>query len=498
MKEKYYLGLDQSTMGTTAILFDRNWKEAGRGYHEIPLYYPQAGWVEHDAREVWASVLSATLQALSSTGSGPESIVCVGLNHEGESVVVWDRATGQPIYHSIVWQDRRTAREADQMADHYNELVHSKTGLMIDAYFSATKIKWILDHVEGARDLMQQGRLLCGTLDTWIVWKITHGRVHVTDASTASRTLLFNIHTGQWDDELLELFGIDRAILPEIRDSATHYAYTDPLDFLGARVPISGILVDQQAAMVGQACITPGTIKTTYGTGCFMLMNTGDKAVASTNGLLPTVAWKLKDQMTFALDGGVYITGAATKWLKEGLGIITSTAESERYALEVENNGGVYFVPAFSGLAAPHWDSYASGMMIGITGGTRRAHIIRATLEATAYQVRDVLDVMQKEANVPISVIRCNGAATSNRFLMQFQSDILGIPLDIPEVVETTALGAAFMGALGIGEFGSINDVENIWKLSRRYEPKMSRDQRDSLLYHWHRAVERAKYWIED
>ena len=320
----------------------------------------------------------------------------------------------------------------------------------------------------------------------------------MTDASTASRTLLFNIHTGQWDDELLDLFGIDRAILPEIRDSATHYAYTDPLDFLGARVPISGILVDQQAAMVGQACITPGTIKTTYGTGCFMLMNTGDKAVASTNGLLPTVAWKLNDQMTFALDGGVYITGAATKWLKEGLGIITSTAESERYALEVSDNGGVYFVPAFSGLAAPHWDSYASGMMIGITGGTRRAHIVRATLEATAYQVRDVLDVMQKEANVPISVIRCNGAATSNRFLMQFQSDILGIPLDIPEVVETTALGAAFMGALGIGEFDSIRDVENIWKLSQRYEPKMSRDQRDSLLYHWHRAVERAKYWIED
>ena len=498
MKDMYYLGLDQSTAGTTAILFDRNWKEAGRGYHEIPLYYPQNGWVEHDAREVWTSVLSATLQALSETGAGPESIICVGLNHEGESVVVWDRGTGQPIYNSIVWQDRRTAREADQLADQYNELVHSKTGLMVDSYFSATKIKWILDHVEGARDLMKQGRLLCGTLDSWIVWKITHGRVHVTDASTASRTLLFNIHTGQWDDELLALFDIDRSILPEIRDSAMPYAYTDPLDFLGARVPISGILVDQQAAMVGQACTTPGTIKTTYGTGCFMLMNTGDKAVVSSNGLLPTVAWKLNDQMTYALDGGVYITGAATKWLKEGLGIITSTAESERYALEVDDNGGVYFVPAFTGLAAPHWDSYASGMMIGITGATRRAHIIRATLEATAYQVRDVLDVMQKKANVPISVIRCNGAATTNRFLMQFQADILGIPLDIPEVLETTALGAAFMAALGIGEFKTIRDVENIWKPARRYEPQMSADQRDSLLYHWHRAVERAKYWIED
>ena len=424
--------------------------------------------------------------------------MCVGLNHEGESVVVWDRGTGQPIYNSIVWQDRRTAREADQLADTYNDLVHSKTGLMVDSYFSATKIKWILDHVEGARDLMKQGRLLCGTLDSWIVWKITHGRVHVTDASTASRTLLFNIHTGQWDDELLELFDIDRSILPEIRDSATQYAFTDPLDFLGARVPISSILVDQQAALVGQACITPGTIKTTYGTGCFMLMNTGEKAVASRNGLLPTVAWKLDDQMTFALDGGVYSTGAATKWLKDGLGILTSTADSEKYALEVENNGGVYFVPAFTGLAAPHWDSYASGMMIGINGGTSRSHIIRATLESTAYQVRDVLDVMQKEANVPISVIRCNGAATTNRFLMQFQADILNIPLDIPEVLETTALGAAFMAALGIGEFGSIRDVENIWKPACRYEPKMSADQRDYLLYHWHRAVERAKYWIED
>ena len=498
MNDMYYLGLDQSTAGTTAILFDQNWKEAGRGYHEIPLYYPQTGWVEHDAREVWTSILLATLQALSSTGAGPESIICVGLNHEGESVVVWDRGTGQPIYNSIVWQDRRTAREADQLADRYNDLVHSKTGLMVDSYFSATKIKWILDHVEGARDLMKQGRLLCGTLDSWIVWKMTHGRVHVTDASTASRTLLFNIHTGQWDEELLELFDIDRSILPEIRDSATQYAFTDPLDFLGARVPISSILVDQQAAMVGQACITPGTIKTTYGTGCFMLMNTGDKAVASRNGLLPTVAWKLGDQMTFALDGGVYSTGAATKWLKDGLGILASTAESEKYALEVENNGGVYFVPAFTGLAAPHWDSYASGMMIGINGGTGRAHIIRATLESTAYQVRDVLDVMQKEANVPISVIRCNGAATTNRFLMQFQADILNIPLDIPEVLETTALGAAFMAALGIGEFGSIRDVENIWKPACRYEPRMSADQRDYLLYHWHRAVERAKYWIED
>jgi glycerol kinase len=498
MHTKYYLGIDQGTTGTTAILFDQNWTVASRGYQEIPLIYPRAGWVEHNAKDIWASVLAATSQALANAGAGPESIICVGLNHEGESVVVWDRVTGEPIYNSIVWQDRRTVREADDLADCYNELVHSKTGLMIDAYFSATKLKWILDNVPDARDQMRNGRLLSGTVDTWMIWKMTHGRKHVTDASTASRTMLFNPHTQQWDDELIDLFNLDKSILPEICDSAKLYAYTDPLDFLGVQVPISGVLVDQQAAMVGQACIAPGSIKTTYGTGCFMLMNTGNIFADSANGLLPTVAWKLKDQMTFALDGGVYITGAATKWLTEGLGIIHSPAESESVAYQVPDNGGVYFVPAFTGLAAPHWDSYASGMMIGITGGTKRAHIVRAALEATAYQVRDVLDVMMRASNVPITVMRCNGAATTNRFLMQFQADILGIPLDIPEVAETTALGAAFMGALGIGEFGSIEDVEQIWKLSKCYEPKMSKDEGDSLLYHWHRAVERAKYWNED
>lgn len=498
MGEKYYLGLDQGTTGTTAILFDQNWKVASRGYQEIQLVYPRAGWVEHNAKKVWNSVLSATMQVLSNIGASPSSIICVGLNHEGETVVIWDKITGEPIYNSIVWQDRRTARYADAMADRYNDLVHSKTGLMIDAYFSATKLKWILDHVDGARDMLRQGRLLAGTIDTWMIWKMTHGRVHITDASTASRTMLFNIYTGTWDDELISLFDLNRSILPEICDSAASYSYTDPLDFLGVQVPISGVLVDQQAALVGQACVTPGSIKTTYGTGCFMLMNVGENSVISTNGLLPTVAWRLKGKMTFALDGGVYITGAATKWLQNELGIIQNPAETEAIALQAEDNGGVYFVPAFTGLAAPHWDSYASGMMIGITGGTKKAHIIRAALEAAAYQVRDVLDVMQKDSNVPITVMRCNGRATSNSFLMQFQSDILGIPLDIPEVEDTTALGAAFMGALGIGEYGSIDDLTRIWKLSRRYEPCMSVDERDSLLYQWHRAVERAKYWNED
>ena len=498
MDTQYYLGIDQGTTGTTAILFDSAWRVAARGYCRTQLLYPRDGWVENDADMIWLAVLRSVSQAMEAASAQPGQIRSIGLNHEGETVVIWDRETGEPMCRSIGWQDRRTARYADLMADRFNPPVREKTGLMIDSYFSATKLKWMLDHVENAREYLRQGRLLAGTMDAWIIWKMTGGKAHVTDASTASRTMLYDVAEGDWCDELIDLFELDRSMLPEIRDSMVSGVYADPDAFLGIRAPVSGVLVDQQAALLGQACITPGSVKTTYGTGCFMLMNTGDSMIRSHNGLLPTVAWRIGGKTTYAIDGGVYITGAATKWLQEGLELVNNPAETERLAFSVSSNGGVYFVPAFTGLAAPHWDSYARGMMIGITGGTRRAHIIRATLEATAYQVRDVLDVMQKEANVPISVIRCNGAATSNRFLMQFQSDILGIPLDIPEVVETTALGAAFMGALGIGEFGSINDVEHIWKLSRRYEPKMSRDQRDSLLYHWHRAVERAKYWIED
>lgn len=498
MKEFYYLGIDQGTTGTTAILFDQKWKVAARGYQAVPLTYPSAGWVEHNAKDVWSSVLTAVTQALSAIGASPDSIRCLGLNHEGESVVVWNRITGEPIYNSIIWQDRRTAHEADLLADQYNEMVHSKTGLMIDSYFSALKLKWILDFVPDAREQLRQGNLLAGTMDSWIVWKLTHGRVHITDASTASRTMLYNIHTQQWDDELIALFGLERSLLPEICDSAALYARTDPLDFLGVSTPISGILADQQAALIGQACVMPGSIKTTYGTGTFMLMNTGGAFVTSANGLLPTVAWKLKREQTFALDGGVFVTGAATKWLENGLEIIRSPQETEQIASSVADNGGVYFVPAFTGLAAPHWDSYASGMMIGITAGTTRAHIVRATLEAAAYQVWDVLNVMNQASKVPITVMRCNGSATENRFLMQFQADLLDIPLDIPEVAETTALGAAFMGALGVGEYDSVQDMESIWKRSKRYEPQMGSDQRDALLYKWHRAAERAKYWNED
>ena len=370
--------------------------------------------------------------------------------------------------------------------------------MMIDSYFSATKIKWIMDNVEGVKEKVAAGRILASTLDGWIFWKMTHGQLFITDASTASRTLLMNIHKGQWDNDLLDLFGVKREMLPEICDSSSLYGYTDPLEFLGARIPIAGAIVDQQSSLFGHACFEPGMTKCTYGTGCFMLMNVGSTPIFSPNGILPTVAWRLNGQMCYALDGGVYVAGAATQWLRDKLGIITTAAQTEKMALDAGSNGGVYFVPAFSGLAAPHWDSYARGTIIGITGGTTKEHIVRSTLEATAYQVKDVLDVMNQDASIPVKRLRVDGGSVVNKFLMQFQSDILGIPIDIPEIAETTALGAAYLAALGVGDFKSSDELTGKWKLARSYEPSMGEDQRQELLYKWHKAVERAKSWAEE
>lgn len=498
MAKKFYLGLDQGTTSTTALLLDSKWSVAARGNIEHKQHYPKPGWIEHDPMEIWRCILEAIQVAMNEAGARPEEIACIGLDNQGETVVVWDKLTGVPIYNAIVWQDRRTSRYADSITEKYGELIREKTGLMIDSYFSATKLKWILDNVPGAREKAREGRIIAGTMDTWMIWKMTHGQVHITDYSTASRTMLLNIHTGQWDNEILDILEIDRRILPEIRDSSMIYGYTDPLDFFGAKIPISGSIVDQQAALFGQACYVPGSIKTTYGTGCFMLMNTGDKPVYSKHGLLTTVAWGLKGKMTFALDGGIYISGAATTWLRDGLKIIDSPSQTEEMAVQANGNGGVYFVPAFAGLAAPHWDSYARGMMIGITGGTTREQIVRATLEATAYQVKDNLDVMNMDSSIPIKTMRVDGGSVVNNFLMQFQADILGIPVDIPVITETTALGAAYLAALGIGEFGSIHDIAENWKLSKTFEPKMSPDERSTLLYNWHRAVERSKNWAQD
>ena len=499
MPKKYFIGLDQGTTGITALLLDENWDAVARGYKEISQIYPCAGWVEHDAEEIWQCTCETVRQVITAAGlTAQDTIACIGIDHEGESVVLWDRETGIPIYNAVIWQDRRTSQMADELKQKHQQLILDKTGLIVDAYFSATKIQWILQNVERAKELAQSGRLLAGTMDTWLVWKMTGGRVHITDASTASRTMLFNIHTGSWDQDLLDLMEIDRRILPEVCDSAQLYGYTDPEAFLGLKVAISGVLVDQQAALFGQTCLSPGTVKTTYGTGCFMLMNTGETPTHSENGLLTSVAWQLNGKRTYCLDGAIYISGAAIQWLRDGLKIVSSASETERRARSVQDTNGVYFVPSFTGLAAPYWDSYARGTMVGITAGTTQEHIIRAALEATAYQVKDVLDHMVQDTNVPISVMRCDGGATANGFLMQFQSDILGIPLDIPKITETTALGAAYMAALGVGEFSSPEEICKNWVLDRCFEPRMSTDQRESMMFNWHRAVERARNWALD
>lgn len=499
MPKKYFIGLDQGTTGITALLLDENWDAVARGYKEISQIYPCAGWVEHDAEEIWQCTCETVRQVITAAGlTAQDTIACIGIDHEGESVVLWDRETGIPIYNAVIWQDRRTSQMADELKQKHQQMILDKTGLIVDAYFSATKIQWILQNVGRAKELAQSGRLLAGTMDTWLVWKMTGGRVHITDASTASRTMLFNIHTGSWDQDLLDLMEIDRRILPEVCDSAQLYGYTDPEAFLGLKVAISGVLVDQQAALFGQTCLSPGTVKTTYGTGCFMLMNTGETPTHSENGLLTSVAWQLNGKRTYCLDGAIYISGAAIQWLRDGLKIVSSASETERRARSVQDTNGVYFVPSFTGLAAPYWDSYARGTMVGITAGTTQEHIIRAALEATAYQVKDVLDHMVQDTNVPISVMRCDGGATANGFLMQFQSDILGIPLDIPKITETTALGAAYMAALGVGEFSSPEEICKNWVLDRCFEPRMSTDQRESMMFNWHRAVERARNWALD
>lgn len=501
--KKYYLGIDQGTTGTTALLLDENWHVAARGYKEQVQHYPHSGWVEQDPMEIWQNIGDTVSQVLTETGISPSEISCLGLDNQGETVMLWERETGIPVYPAIVWQDRRTARAADELAGTYGSMILRKTGLLVDAYFGATKIQWMIQHVEGVSEKIAQGRILAGTMDTWVIWKLTHGRLHMTDLSTASRTMLLNMETGDWDEEILSILGIPRSILPEIRSSAEFYGVTDPGAFFGVRIPISGSVTDQQAALFGQNCLEPGSVKTTYGTGCFMLMNTGRQKVVSDHGLLTTVAWCLnneekKKEITYALDGGIYIAGAAIQWLRDQLKIIEKSSDTEAMAKSVEDTGGVFFVPAFVGLAAPHWDPYARGTMIGITGGTTRAHIVRATLESIAYQVKDNLDVMVKDSGIPIEVMRVDGGMVENEFLMQFQADILGIPVDVSAITEMSALGAAYLAAYGIGEIRSLKDLEGKWECRKRYEPRMSEAYRDKLLHKWHRAVERAKAWEEE
>lgn len=495
VRKKYFLGLDQGTTGTTALLFDEKWNQVSMGYKEITQFYPKTGWVEQDGQELYESLLKATYQALDDIEASAGEIKCIGLANQGETIILWDKQTGEPVYRAIVWQDRRTAAEVDGLNEKYNDLFYSRTGLKLDSYFGATKIRWVLKNIPEAAELLNKHRLAAGTLDTWFIWKLTGGKSFVTDAVTASRTCLMNIETLCWDKEILDLLEIPVEILPEICENAEQFGDTDANEFFGESIPITGSIVDQQAALLGQGCNRDGQIKTTYGTGCFMLMNTGETRKESNKGLLSTLALLYKGKRAYALDGGVYIAGAAVNWLKNGLKIIDSAKQSDELARSVSDNGGVYFVPAFSGLAAPYWDSYARGTIVGITGGCTNAHIARATLEATAYQVKDIFDIVKESARTEIKSMRADGGSTASKFLMQFQADLLGIPVEVPEISETTGLGAAFLAALGMGEISSLDEMSGLWRCKTVYEPNMSEDQVMSLLKEWHRAVERSRNW---
>ena len=493
--QKYYLGIDQGTTGTAALLFDENWNLSSRGYREISQIYPNPGWVEHDPVEILDSTMAAVGEALAGASITPEEIACIGIDHEGESIVIWDEMTGMPVYNSIVWQDRRTARTADSITEDHGDEIFMITGLNPDAYFSATKLQWIIENIPEAKELLAAKRLLAGTVDTWLTWKLTGGKVFVTDASTASRTMLYDLAKGDWSPELIELFGLRGVKLPEIHDSFEVFGATDSSTFPSSGIPISAILVDQQAALLGQNCTANGSVKTTYGTGCFMLMNIGQSPVFPDNGLLNTVAWQEGGRKTYALDGGIYIGGAAIQWLRDGLRIIDDATETEQMAVKAGSNGGMYFVPAFTGLAAPHWDSYARGTIVGITAGITREHLVRATLESIAFQVYDVLEVMHSCSGFTFPMMRADGGVSRNNFLMQFQSDILNMPIEVPVIPETSALGVAYAAALGAGLIGSLDDVSEKWRLGRRFEPNISKDERAGLIREWHRAVERSKAW---
>jgi len=460
---------------------------------EFRQIFPKPGWVEHDAEAIWQSQLDVARRALRRGRMSFKDIAAIGITNQRETVVVWDRATGKPIGNAIVWQDRRTVPACDQLKSRgLAPRIRRKTGLVVDAYFSATKLQWILDHVPGARRRAERGELAFGTIDSWLVWKLTEGRRHVTDVTNASRTMLFNIHTGEWDDELLRLFGVPRAVLAEVRTCSEVYGLTRKL---GGEIPIAGIAGDQQAALFGQVCTRPGIVKNTYGTGCFLLMPTGGRPVTSKNHLLTTIAWRLSNHTEYALEGSVFIAGAVVQWLRDGLGIIKSSAEVESVARQVPDNGGVYMVPAFAGLGAPHWDGYARGLLVGLTRGTTRSHIARAALEGIAYQTVDVLRAMQKDAGVRLRELRVDGGACLNDLLMQFQADLLGVPVVRPRVAETTALGAAYLAGLAVGYWKSRPELASHWAVDRRFKPTLKSAVREQLLKDWSRALARAKHW---
>jgi glycerol kinase len=488
----YILALDQGTTSSRAIVFDHEGAVRAVAQKEFTQIFPQAGWVEHDPHEIWASQIGVASEALARAGMQPADVAAIGITNQRETTLVWDRVTGEPVHHAIVWQDRRTADFCEQLkADGAGEVVQAKTGLLIDAYFSASKLRWLLDHVPGTRAKADAGRLAFGTVDTWLLWKLTGGEHHATDVSNASRTMLFNIHTREWDDELLRLFGIPRSLLPEVRSSSEVYGYVSRS--LGLQsVPIAGMAGDQQAALFGQMCRQPGMSKNTYGTGCFLLQNIGATPKRSRQRLVTTLAWQIGDDIEYAFEGSVFIGGAVVQWLRDGLGLIRNTADVE--ALASSDNGGVYLVPAFAGLGAPHWDPYARGALVGITRGTTAGHLARAALEGIAYQVADLLDAMHADAGVPLTELRVDGGAAANDTLMQFQADVLGVPVVRPAVTETTALGAAYLAGLAVGYWTS-DAITSQWRVNRRFEPRMAAADASILRHRWSDAVERAKGW---
>jgi glycerol kinase len=466
---------------------------------EFAQHYPKPGWVEHDPMEIWGTQSGVAREAIEKAGISPREIAALGITNQRETTVVWDRHTGKPVYNAIVWQCRRTAAICDELKSvpGMEAYIRENTGLVVDAYFSATKLKWILDNVEGARERAEAGDLLFGTVDTWLIWNLTKGKAHVTDYSNASRTMLFNIHTLDWDAKILEHLGIPAAMLPQVRPSSEVYGHTAPDTFGGAEIPIAGAAGDQQAALFGQACFQPGMAKNTYGTGCFMLMNTGERAVPSKAGLLTTIAWGMEGRVEYALEGSIFIAGAAVQWLRDELKLIRDAQDSEYLATKVPDSNGVYVVPAFVGLGAPYWDMYARGAILGLTRGAKAEHIIRATLESIAYQVRDVLEAMQDDAGIELQLLKVDGGAVANNFLMQFQADILDVPVERPQVIETTALGAAYLAGLAVGFWQSREEIAANWQVERRFEGSMSRQEREALYAGWKRAVGRSRDWVE-
>lgn len=496
-EKPYLMALDQGTTSSRAIIFDKKGQIVSVAQKDFKQHFPNSGWVEHDPQEIWTSQSTVMVESLINKGIRADQIAGIGITNQRETTIVWDRKTGKSIYNAIVWQDRRTASFCNQLKEAgHAEMIASKTGLIIDAYFSATKIRWILENVEGAREKAEAGELAFGTVDSWLIWKLTAGKTHITDITNASRTMIYNIHSQEWDKELLELFDIPASLLPEVKSCSEVYCETAG-DVLSVKIPIAGIAGDQQAALFGQLCTQPGMAKTTYGTGCFLVMNTGSEAVRSENKLLTTVAWKIGNEINYALEGSVFIGGAAIQWLRDGIELFKDAKDSEKLATSLDDNDGVYFVPALTGLGAPHWDQNARGAFFGITRGTTISHMTRAALEAIAYQVHDVLKAMEKDSGKPTQELRVDGGATANNFLMQFQADLLDCEIKRPKIIETTAIGAAFLAGLAVGFWKSQDEIQSLWESDRNFHPKMNSETREKMLHFWHKAVERSKNWVE-